>query len=364
MAKRTRRQHIVPKFYLKGFSDTSEQIRRVELPGDRSYLLSITNASVIKDFYTIILPDGSESDAFERAFIEIEGAAAEAVRITTSGIWPLPPESRLALANWIALQHLRSEDIRADQSAMTAQMVRLLVGISGKAALRQVIEKAEGRTLTEEELDWEWKDITKPGGPDLTPDVNQHMKLLLSMLDGTTRLIYDCHWTLYKFSRRVLITSDHPVSVVEKPGQPVGLATAEMFFAPLNRKLALTIRPRHRLPLEIRSIPDVVYPGSTLLARTFNKETAARARRYIYHHPDDSPLQELHLPAPETRLGPTASNIDGLIREEGLFHDVNNETLRALSQGARPGDRTDGVSIKDLPWPIPGRRRRNHTSSA
>jgi hypothetical protein len=367
LSKRVRRQHVVSQFYLKGFANDSSQVRRVMLPGDQDHLLSTSDAGVIKDFYTITLPDGSRSDAFERAFSEVEGPAAEALRAITAGIWPLTGEHRAALATWIALQHLRSEDVRASQGTMDGEMIRLIVGVSGKEALRSVMEKAESRSVSEEELDWEWRDITKPGGPNLVPNVKQHLRLLMSLLDGTSHYLHDCHWTLFRFSRRALVTSDHPVSLLVEPDYPswrgIGIATADLFLVPLSRWLALTIQPQHRLPANLGVMPDFTQPGSTKSARSINQETVARARRYVYHHPEDSPLDGLFLPEPESQQ-PKMSNRDDLIREEGLFHGLTEEQLKPLSRIARPDEGAKGMSINDLPWPIPGRKKPDHPQSA
>jgi hypothetical protein len=196
MAKRVRRQHVISQFYLKGFANESNQLRRVTLPGDNSHLISTSDASVIKDFYTVQFPDGYQSDMFERAFNKVERPASEALKVTLAGGWPLDSERLGALASWIALQHLRAEGIRESGSQQKAFMIRLVVGVSGKQALREVIERAESRTVSDEELDWEWEDITKPGGPDLTPDNRDHLSLLMSLHDGMSRYLHDCHWTI------------------------------------------------------------------------------------------------------------------------------------------------------------------------
>jgi hypothetical protein len=350
----------VSQFYLKGFASGSGQVRRVTLPGDQGHLLSTSDAGVIKDFYTITLPDGSPSDAFERAFSELEGPAAKALQAIAAETWPVTGRHRTALATWIALQHLRSEDVRASQRTMNAEIVRIIVGVSGKEALRRVIEKAEGRLVSDDELEWEWRDITKPGGPDLVPNIKQHLQLLMSLLDGTSRYLHDCHWTLLQFSRRALVTSDHPVSLLVDRNYPswqgIGLATADLFLVPLSRRLALTIRPQRRLPINPGMVPDFKHPGSTKLARSINQETVARSRRYVYHHPEDSPLDGLFLPDPESRQ-PRISNSDGLIREEGLFHGLTKEQLEPMSRMTGPDESRNGMSIDDLPWPIPGRKK-------
>jgi hypothetical protein len=325
--------------------------------------MSTGDASVIKDFYTVTLPDGSLSDVFEKAFGEIEGSAAEALRLILSGVWPIAGDHREALATWIALQHLRSEDVRSSQGAFSAEMIRLIVGVSGKEALRSRIQQAESRAVSDRELDREWGDITKPGGPDIVPDANQHVRLLMGLLPRTAAYLRDCHWTLFRFGRRSITTSDHPVSLVVAPDHPewqgVGIATAEVFLVPLSRRIALTIQPRRRLSsisVEASYIPDVIVPGSTRIARTINQETAVRARKYIYHHPDESPLAGLYLPHPETRDRPSLSGATDLIREGGIFGNMTDEQRRALAATNYPQEGEKGMTIDDVPWPIPGRR--------
>ncbi|MGW7400657.1 DUF4238 domain-containing protein [Streptomyces cyaneofuscatus] len=369
MADRTRRQHTVSRFYLKGFADDAGAIRRVSLPGEPSIVLSTRDATVIKDFYTVTLPDGSLSDFFEKAFSKIESSAAEALGLILDGTWPLEGNNREAFATWVALQHLRSEDMRSSQVGINAEMIRLIVGVSGKEALRSLIQESESRTISDEELDEEWRDITKPGGPDMNPGANQHVRLMTNLLPTTAAYLRDCHWTLFRFARRAIATSDHPVSLVVAPDHPkwqgVGIATAELFLIPLSRRAALTIQPRRRfsqLPTEVERVPDFTQRGTTSIARSINQETAARARKYVYHHPDEKPLQGLYLPTPDTRDRPSISNADGLIREEGLFSGMSDEALHALSATNIPEKDEAGMTIDDIPWPIPGRRRKGSQS--
>lgn len=50
---------------------------------------------------------------------------------------------------------------------MDALIIRLIVGTSGKAALRQHIEKAEGQVIGEDRLAFEWEELTKEVDPHL-----------------------------------------------------------------------------------------------------------------------------------------------------------------------------------------------------
>jgi hypothetical protein len=70
VTKRTKRQHTVSKFYLRGFANETGSVMRYDVEERQSVPLSVNDASVIKDFYTVALPDGSLSDMFEKLFAE------------------------------------------------------------------------------------------------------------------------------------------------------------------------------------------------------------------------------------------------------------------------------------------------------
>lgn len=359
MDKRSRRQHTVSKFYLRGFANGSSIVRRIGIPSRAGVDLSVNDASVIKDYYSVRLPDGSMSDIFEKSFADIEGGAAAAHSELLDGQWPLHGDSRMNLATWIALQHLRTEGTRGDHEVVRASMIRLIVGTAGKEALRQHIAHAESRAVTDEELDREWDDLTKPGGPDLEPDVLAHMDTVLSLLPGFSEYLHDCHWTLFRFRRRCLVTSDHPVSLLVGPEHPpflgVGIANAELFLVPMSRRVAITIQPRQRLldaGFPDEDVPDFTAPVSTRTANSINQETAARVRQYLYHHPADTPLKGLWTREDGPAPGMQEPELDHFIRPEGLFSNTPADHLPS----PLPGDSSDGVSLPDLPWPIPGRR--------
>jgi hypothetical protein len=361
VAGRVRRQHVISQFYLRGFANESSRIKRIELPGVEPVVLTTSNASVIKDFYTVELLDGTPSDMFEKFFGTFEGPAATALSGVRHGTWPLRPVDREALAGWVALQHLRGEEIRHGQSALDAFHIRILVGTSGKEALRRLIETREGVRLHEEQLDWEWADLTKPGGPHLEPDPGDHMDFLLGTLPGLTAHLMSWHWTLLEFEDAALGTSDHPVSLVpgedHPPGMGLGIATAALFYIPLTQSLGLTIQPRDRFPAALGFVPDLKHVADPEHAKSFNQQTAWSARHYVYCHPEADPFAApVVLPAPR-RHGWSDAGADRMIREEGLFGGLSEEQLAAMPK-VLPGDdgpRSEGMSLDDLTWPIPRR---------
>ena len=355
----TRRQHTVSKFYLRGFADEREQVARIALPGEPRVRLSIRDASVIKDFYSVELPGGERSDMFEKAFSEIEGPASRALDAIFGGTWPLSLEEKGNLGLWIALQQLRGEEVRASQSQIGADFIRLLVGVSGKQALRRHMEAAEGRVVGDEELDFEWRDITKPGGPTIMPNPIDHVRTVVELAPGLGGYLSESHWTLHRFRRRALVTCDHPVSM-DKAGRGadgVGLATADIFTVALSRRLALTIQPRRRLErftADTASVADFDVEGTTASANSINQQTVREARRYVYLHPEDDVDPRVQLPEPTTSSRMRGIGIDGLISEEGLGAS-DSQSPHPASFTGEGLESSDGVTLDDLPWPIPGR---------
>jgi len=100
------------------------------------------------------------------------------------------------------------------------------------------------------------------------------------------------------------------------------------------------------------SVPDFQVDGTTASANAINQQTVSEARRYVYLHPDDVLSDRIRLPEPVARSRMSTSNIERLISEDGLFPAAGPPPPRTLA-----GD-GDGVTLSDVPWPIPGRVRR------
>jgi hypothetical protein len=194
---------------------------------------------------------------------------------------------------------------------------------------------------------------------------HEHLRLLRSLIAPIGGLVYDCHWLLQRLTRRALLTSDHPVSLHVDSDFPsflgVGIANAHTFLIPLSRRLALTAQRRERLPPEMQDAADFSAAGTTRAAKSINQATAANARRYIYHHPNESPLEGLSLPQPN-RQRFTMNGGGSFISEAGMFPDADSDTPRRFPRSSYPTDTGESFSIDNLPWPIPGRSCRRSIS--
>ncbi|MBO1334389.1 DUF4238 domain-containing protein [Streptomyces sp. VRA16 Mangrove soil] len=101
-------------------------------------------------------------------------------------------------------------------------------------------------------------------------------------------------WGLIKFERRALLIPDHPVTLVRDEDTPawrgVGIGTAGAILMPIDRRVAIMMVPSDDDDFCVRT--------HTKLAKELNQRFAFNARRELFHHPDDDPLEGAELPSP------------------------------------------------------------------
>lgn len=284
-----RRHHTIPKFYLRGFA-LDDQIVTVELPGTKRFKQSVTDATVGKDFYMMEgHPDGD--DAMERALGQTENAAAVVFQKIIDGVWPLPFDDRVLLGHFISLQAARVPVQRRTQNQLASQLLRLQVGVGGKETLRQKLE-AMDVPLKEGDLERTWELITRREGAPLRLSNAVHIEQMVNISDSIFKYIVGRPWSLVRFARRSLLTSDDPVALVpdpdSEPWKGVGYLTAWGITFPLTRKLGLLMSSpqafiEKQIPVEHvqHGEADVVMPATTKWEKFFNYNTIVNASQWL-----------------------------------------------------------------------------------
>lgn len=300
--------HTVPKFYLRGFANNAERITTVRLPGDRRYTQKIGSTAATNRFYSIDgHPDGA--DAFEKALSDLEGDAAQVLRAIESGTWPLSAEQRLMLSTFLAVQFVRGPDHRRTMDYVAAQMTRLEVTFTGRDNVQKWAKHRYGVELDEDEVEELWQQHTRPEGPPITLAPIAHIAQIIESAEKLLPFIVGRPWTLVRFNRRPLVTSDSPVGLIPspetEPWEGVGFMTAQLITFPVTRKLGLIMGDA--MLFAERNIPvqrlregeaDEIERGTTSLARLINDSTVHSASEYVYHHPDDGDALPSPLPGP------------------------------------------------------------------
>jgi hypothetical protein len=120
------------------------------------------------------------------------------------------------------------------------------------------------------------------------------MQFVATTVEKTARLVVNASFALARFSKRKLITSDTVISLYRAPRPEnafygMGLLTADEVYVPLARDVALILMPRD-------DMDGVRLHASTAMAKHINLVVGANSRRWIFHHPDDLPLDGIDLP--------------------------------------------------------------------
>lgn len=309
-----RRHHTVPRFHLRRFANGRDQMTRVELPGDRRHLISVTDATVVKDFYLGELADGTWSDAVEDFLGAIEDDAAPAVRqIVDNCVWPIPDEARAAIANWAAVQYLRTPAMRRQQDDVADALAKLQIKVGGRPGIRRLLERGANEPVTDDDVEVQWQDWSNFDKFRVKAHPNEHLRLMMDLFPRVATMMSDRGWVLVRFQRKTLITSDNPVVLIAPEGHDcnygVGLFTAAGIFVPLDRRVGL-------LMLGVNE-NDCRLPGTVMWSKAFNSNISFNARRAIFHHPDDTPLADMRLPQPREPEIDMRDQIEGLVLPDG-----------------------------------------------
>lgn len=272
-------------------------------PGE-PHLVSISDATVQKDFYLVQEDDGTFDDGIERYLGSIEASSALGFKaLLVDQEWPITPLTRERIATWIALQYLRGPSERQMLNENADIMFKLQMAVDGREGVRTALNHGAEVEATEQEVDAAFAEYSDTNSFQVELSPNEHVRFILEELRGVTRTMYARQWSVVEFQRKTLATCDHPVVLVPAEGHPpfmgVGLFTAAGVFVSLNRYVGLLMGDILTKALQGKfGTIDARLRGSTYFANTFNGLIIANAREAIFTHPDDANLTSGPLPPP------------------------------------------------------------------
>jgi len=249
----TARGHYVPKMLLRRFADDREHLSAYDLKTGKTLTPSIDGVAAEMDFYHVELPDGSTDAYLEDQLAAVEGEVAATLRaIIDRKSFPPSSDDRLVLACFVALQFLRTARIRG--------------------WLNELADAASAQ---------------RPHG-------NAHLQLMLELLPKATNRLIAMRLVIVRYKRQRLLTCDSPVVLHSEPidgsfPTGVGLLNADEVWLSVSCDVAVCFTDR---------VPrDAELPPNASGAHWLNLMTAHHARRWIFHHPEDSPLRPIDFPA-------------------------------------------------------------------
>lgn len=309
--------HIVPAGYLRGFAN-GNLIMRHKVATNRAYERSVRKVGTRKRAYVRHRPkDGSRIDDVEWALSQLENHV-ESVREADQR-FPFSREDRSVIAEFAASQQVRSpkwaEQNKEDHEALMAE-----IDANGLLPSNPIINE-----------------IIKPGLKRNAARLGTDTALLGTMqrwIYVTKTVFYAMHWTLIRFARPVLITSDHPVVLwpaTEEPRPPtdstgVGLLNTLEVRYPLTSQLCLLMTWRDE--------PDApkIVSGNREKAKSINGFTRAQAEDEWFYLPETNPP----VPDERSRLQPLSML---LYPDYGMEQVTSSRRRGAAGTAARQAQR-------------------------
>lgn len=178
--KHSRRHHIVPQFYLAGFTDSGKKdglLWVLDMNELRQWRGKPKNVAFQTNFYLLKLP-GIKTDIVERVFQKLESKVAPIIRkIINTKTLPIDEDYSI-LITWVALMALKTPRFR---SIYEEPMVEI-----GKFVLQSMLANSEHWETTKKRM--------KRDGYKVDNETNyEDMKRFVESDDYTIRLSQECH---------------------------------------------------------------------------------------------------------------------------------------------------------------------------
>lgn len=307
------RHHLVPQMYLRNFADDANRLTMVARNDlARALTVTVNNACNEVGFYTIPTEDiephartGHDPEALEKTLSVLEGTAVPIIdKIVATKTLPSlddqthqqgldAPWDRYNLAFFVAIQLTRTWAFRRDLKELIDHSVqRRKEAFTTDKRVAKYLAR-QGMPTRPQDIQAFRERLIGPNGPKLDfGDSRTIQAAAYFAVEYGLPELFERTWRLRVFDDPVLLTSDAPVAL--RTAGPAGtltpgVANAEAIYWPIDRNHLLTFE----LPAGGPDRVDLhANPGR---ARLVNQLVASQSERWIFHHPDDRPLDGLEL---------------------------------------------------------------------
>lgn len=253
MALGTKKQHFVPRLLLRRFANRSERLFAFDKTTARAFPTTVEDVGHQNHFLTYPALDGANGPGsyFESFFQTFEGPADRAIRgieaaIDAGVLRAVSAEHRLALSEFIALQHLRTPAAR-EQTLQISEITRRVFAeqiaeVNGFDANSPGVAKAVETFSTISEADYAAQAAASILSSTFIKDFGKKLSghVWILGINNTPAPLY---------------LSDHPITVyghVERPGRGLGpLSYGAEVVVPLSSRLQLSLYDRRFIRAEI-----------------------------------------------------------------------------------------------------------------
>lgn len=291
-----KRQHYVPRFYLRRFANPKGQVSVFDRQMARSYTTSVENVAVEAGFYDAFTENGERLTLAEETLSKVEGEARHVIealaRSTKGGLGP-DQEQRETLALFLALQTTRTREAWDAEAEISDLYMRLQLDLSLTGATREryaeEMEEMLSRTPAEDEIDALRALVDRIETIRFGPSAGHQIQHMFQVALDIAPILTVRPWTLLYTDKRAFVTCDRPV-VLWRPRTSqdshygIGVASADRIFVPLG--------PRHMLRMDHGT--DAAWSMRSVSGaetKDINRTVSHWAYRYIFHSPKHRPLE-------------------------------------------------------------------------
>lgn len=210
------RQHYLPQMYLRGFA-VGDSIWVYDRQKDEYREQGIANTAVQKDYYTVVDGSGAKNRQVERILADIEGKAAEAIRLADKRA-TLTDEQRAALAVFVALLKVRTPNFEKSFADAQDQLFKKVLKATMNSEERitasiAAYEREKGKKLSLAPKDL--LELFQSGQFKIEPHRNQSVALMIELSSEFALLLAQMDWVFAHAPEDAeFITSDVPFGII------------------------------------------------------------------------------------------------------------------------------------------------------
>lgn len=294
--RQSKRHHVIPQFYLKGFvNDSTGKIMVHDKINGNIYATNVLNCSVIQHYYSFEHEDGRRDDFIEKYFSKIESEASPIFEQLKLGNYSLSDEHQDLLVFFISIlmfrnpKHRQSFQEFQERAARTQTAILCSSRDLMESHIRQ-LESKEGKKI-DVDIDKLMEFGRDQSRYNIEIHPNSSLKPMLEISLNIYNVMRKMNWIFAKANGECnFIAGDFPIGMVNPKvpaGRPIGIGmqNTEVFF-PISSQVCM-IGSWH--DMSTISIPAIL---SSLIIMGINESIVSSATRCFYSDKEQGDLFE------------------------------------------------------------------------
>ena len=293
----TKQAHLVPKFYLEGFTGDSPkgQVWTYDKKTGKSWSKVPDETGTQQYFYAVKREDGSIDNTIEDYFADVEGKAKVGHESLLNGVMPTG-QVRADYATFIATQFHRTSFMRQQYAGAHAKKLNdQIIRFASDVDKFQEFMHKRG-TEHGEKFDATKREEIRKGILDtrnFKMVVPQEITLsALIPADNLMEAIYEMEWGVAHVRDGFLLTSDNPIAAHARKELVISSTTKiDDITFDASSKFDFSLSPHKLLVMQWQKLPSSFTLAPNML-NFVNESRQIRSDRFIYSHKNDDKLKQ------------------------------------------------------------------------